>query len=149
MLSNNVSNSGTEMRATGAHGAQTCQSQSSTPKISSRLFWVALGCHVKVKVSVTQLCPALHDPTDYGSPGSSVHGILQARIPSRLPFPSPGHLPNPVIKSGSPTWQAGSVLSEPLGQHYHIYNDRVLPIKPHFKRWHQTSSSNVTSSFWN
>ena len=29
---------------------------------------------------VVQLCLALCDPTDYHSPGSSVHGILQARI---------------------------------------------------------------------
>ena len=28
----------------------------------------------------TQLCPTLSDPIDYCSPGSSVHGILQARI---------------------------------------------------------------------
>ena len=30
--------------------------------------------------SVTQSCPALCDPVDCSSPGSSVHGILQARI---------------------------------------------------------------------
>ena len=29
---------------------------------------------------VTQLCPTLWDPVDYGLPGSSIHGILQARI---------------------------------------------------------------------
>ena len=29
---------------------------------------------------VDQSCPTLWDPTDCGSPGSSVHGILQARI---------------------------------------------------------------------
>ena len=32
------------------------------------------------KVSVAQLCPALCDLRDYGPPGSSVHGIFQARI---------------------------------------------------------------------
>ena len=31
-------------------------------------------------VLVTQLCPTLCDPVDYSPPGSSVHGILQARI---------------------------------------------------------------------
>ena len=30
--------------------------------------------------SVTQLCPTLCNPMDYSSPGSSVHGIFQARI---------------------------------------------------------------------
>ena len=34
----------------------------------------------KVKMLVTQLCLTLCDPTDCGPPGSSVHGILQARI---------------------------------------------------------------------
>ena len=35
---------------------------------------------------------------------------------SRLPFPSPGDLPNPGIEPGSPTLQADSLLSEPLGK---------------------------------
>ena len=33
-----------------------------------------------VCVLVTQSCPTLCDPMDYSHPGSSVHGILQARI---------------------------------------------------------------------
>ena len=33
-----------------------------------------------VKVLVAQLCPTLCDSTDCSPPGSSVHGILQARI---------------------------------------------------------------------
>ena len=31
-------------------------------------------------VLVTQLCPTLCDPMDFSPPGSSVHGILQAKI---------------------------------------------------------------------
>ena len=31
-------------------------------------------------VLITQLCPTLWDPMDSSSPGSPVHGILQARI---------------------------------------------------------------------
>ena len=34
----------------------------------------------KVKVLVTQSCLTLCDPMDYSPPGSSVHGMLQARI---------------------------------------------------------------------
>ena len=34
----------------------------------------------KLKVLVTQLCPTLCDPMDCSPPGSSVHGILQARV---------------------------------------------------------------------
>ena len=32
-----------------------------------------------VLVLVAQLCPTLRNPVDYSLPGSSVHGILQAR----------------------------------------------------------------------
>ena len=35
---------------------------------------------MKVKVLVTQSCLTLFDPMDCSPPGSSVHGILQARI---------------------------------------------------------------------
>ena len=34
-----------------------------------------------------QLCPTLCDPMDCGPPGLSVHGISQARILERGPFP--------------------------------------------------------------
>ena len=34
----------------------------------------------KVKVLVAQLCPTLCDPMDCSPPGSSVHGICQARV---------------------------------------------------------------------
>ena len=46
-------------------------------KVTTHLAQLPLG---NVCVLVTQLCPALCDPTDCGLPGSSVHGILQARI---------------------------------------------------------------------
>ena len=39
--------------------------------------------------SVAQLCPALCDPMDCSPPGSSVEGILQARILERVSMPSP------------------------------------------------------------
>ena len=37
-------------------------------------------CLVGDKVKVAQLCPTLCGSMDYNPPGSSVHGILQARI---------------------------------------------------------------------
>ena len=46
-----------------------------------------VGCHfllqcmtVKSESEVTQSCPTLSDPMDYSLPGSSSHGIFQARI---------------------------------------------------------------------
>ena len=35
---------------------------------------------VKSKSEVAQLCPTLSDPMDCSPPGSSVHGIFQARV---------------------------------------------------------------------
>ena len=76
-------------------------------------------------VLVTQSCPTLCDPTDYRLPGSSVHGILQARILEWVAIPfSPENLPNPGIKPESPALQADSLPSEPPG-------------KP--QAWHQVS----------
>ena len=46
-----------------------------------------VGCHFllqrmkeKSESEVTQSCPTLSDPTDGSPPGSSVHGIFQARV---------------------------------------------------------------------
>ena len=46
-----------------------------------------VGCHfllqcmkVKSESEVTQPCPTLSDPMDCSLPGSSVHGIFQARV---------------------------------------------------------------------
>ena len=46
-----------------------------------------VGCHfllqcmkVKSESEVTQLCPTLRDPMDCSLPGSSAHGIFQARV---------------------------------------------------------------------
>ena len=93
-----------------------------------------MGCHfllqcmkVKSESEVTQSCPTLSDPMDCSPPGSSLHGIFQARVLewgaiafseeywSGLLFPSPGALPtHPGIKPGSPALQVDSLLSEPL-----------------------------------
>ena len=46
-----------------------------------------VGCHfllqcmkVKSESEFTQLCPTPSDPMDYSLPGSSIHGIFQARV---------------------------------------------------------------------
>ena len=36
---------------------------------------------VKSESEVAQLCPTLSDPMDCSLPGSSIHGIFQARVP--------------------------------------------------------------------
>ena len=56
----------------------------------------------KVLVLVSQSCLTLRDPMNCSPPGSSVHGTLQARNWSGLPFPSPEGLPEPGIEPRSP-----------------------------------------------
>ena len=48
-----------------------------------------------VLCSVTQWCPTLCDPIDYSSPGSSVHGIFQARILEKVAISSSRGSPQP------------------------------------------------------
>ena len=63
---------------------------------------------------------------DCSSPGSSLNGILQARIlewvASGVGTP-PGYLPNPGIEPGSAALQADSLLSEPPGKPQNIKHD--------------------------
>ena len=78
------------------------------PSIQSlfKSFWLPnLPSTVKVKVLVTQSCLTLSDPMDCGPPGSSVHGILQARILEWVAtslFPSQGIFLTKGLKPGLP-----------------------------------------------
>ena len=72
-----------------------------------------------------KLCPTLCDPMDCSPPGSSVHGIFQARVLEGaaiafskeywggLLFPSPGDLPDPEIEPASPALAGGFFTAEP------------------------------------
>ena len=55
-----------------------------------------VGCHcflqcmkVKSEREVAQSCPTVSNPMDYSLPGSSIHGIFQARVLEGVPLPSP------------------------------------------------------------
>ena len=55
-----------------------------------------VGCHfllqcmkVKSESEVAQSCPTLSEPMDCSLPGSSIHGIFQARVLEWVPLPSP------------------------------------------------------------
>ena len=61
----------------------------------------------KSSVLVTQSCPTLCNPMNCSPPGSSVHGILQARILEWVAMPSSRG------EHRSPAMQADSFLSEP------------------------------------
>ena len=68
---------------------------------------------LRVRVCVCMLslqsCPILCDPVDCSLPGSSVHGILQARILEWVAFLAPGDLPEPGTESESTALQADSL----------------------------------------
>ena len=68
-----------------------------------------------VRAKLLQLCLTLCDPMNCSPPGSSGHGIHQARI---LEWVAPGDLPCPGIESTSPTLQADSLLMSHWGSLY-------------------------------
>ena len=67
------------------------------------------------KVLVTQSCPMLRNSMDCSPPGSSVHGILQAKTLEWVAISFSGDCPNPGVRPGSPAFQEDSLLSEPPG----------------------------------
>ena len=73
------------------------------------------------------------DPIDYSPPGSFVHGVLQARYWSELPFPSPGDLPDTGIEPEFPALQADSLPTESEAP---IYALVVLKPAPHYTSPH-------------
>ena len=54
-----------------------------------KIYFPSFGLKVEVKVLIIQLCPALCNPMDCRLPGSSVHGILQARTLEWVAIPFP------------------------------------------------------------
>ena len=85
-----------------------------TPLILGRQ--IIFNFKMKSESEVAQSCPTLCDPVDSSPPGSSVHGILPAKILEWLAFPSPGDLPDPGIKPRSPALQADVLTSESPGK---------------------------------
>ena len=65
---------------------------------------------------VAQSCLTLWDPMGCRPPGSSVHGIFQARLLEWFAMSFSRGSPDPGIEPGSPTLQADSVPSEPPGK---------------------------------
>ena len=74
-----------------------------------------LFTHVVLHGKLLQLYPTLCDPVDHSPPGSSVHGILQARILEWVAIPFQGIIPTQGSNPGPPALQADSTPSEPLG----------------------------------
>ena len=66
--------------------------------------------------AVAQSCPTLCNPMDCSPPGSSVHGILQAKIVEWVAMPSSRGTFQPKDQAQSTALQVDSLLSEPPGK---------------------------------
>ena len=76
--------------------------------------------HACIYAKLLQSCLTVCDPMDYSLPGSSVHGILQARILESVASPFFRGSSQPRER----TWvscTADSLLSEPLGKPIKFY----------------------------
>ena len=84
---------------------------------SYHILRVNLVFKVKVvKVLVTQSCLNLCDPlTTVACQSPLSMEFSRQEYQTGLSFPSPGNLPNPGVKLGSPALQAVSLPSEPPG----------------------------------
>ena len=73
---------------------------------------------IKSESEVAQLCLTLCDPMDWTVAYQAPQSMEFSRPEywSGLPFPSPGDLPHPGMKPGSPALQADTLLSEPPGK---------------------------------
>ena len=71
---------------------------------------------IKVKVKVAHSCPTLCDPMNCGVPGSSVHGILQARVLEWVAVPFSRGSFDPAIECTFSTLPVDSLPSEPPGK---------------------------------
>ena len=89
--------------------------------LDQRLYLVILQSARSEKVCVwmcvlvTQSYPTLCDPTDCSPQGSSVRGILQARILEWVAIPFSRGSPDPGMEPRSSALHTGSLLSELMG----------------------------------
>ena len=77
---------------------------------------------------VAQSHLTLCDPMDYSPPGSSVHGLLQARILEWVAILSPEVIPDSRTEPGFPAFQADSLPSELSGKPRFIVSCRIFKI---------------------
>ena len=70
----------------------------------------------KVKVLVAQLCPTLCDSMNCSPPGSTVHGIFQARILEWVDLPVSRESSWSRDRTRAPSWQEDFLSSEVPGE---------------------------------
>ena len=77
----------------------------------------------EVKVKVAQSPLTFCNPMDYSLIGSPVYGFSRQEYWSRLPFPSPGDLPDPGIEPMFPVLTGGFFTTVPHDMHQNPLKD--------------------------
>ena len=85
-------------------------------QLSMHMYSLYTYIFVKVKVLVAHSYSTLCDRMDCSLPGSSVHGILQARILERVAIPFSRGSSQPGIEQRSPALQVDPLPAEPQGK---------------------------------
>ena len=92
----------------------------------SSLLWI-IHVQAPVKVLAAQSCLTL-TPWTVACQAPLSRGFSRQEYWSGLPFPSPGHHPNPEIEPESPAWRANSLLPESPGKpikYLHSINAKI------------------------
>ena len=106
------------------HSINTCfhDNNNDADKTSTTVIIIISLQLIFSKHSIYIVCVLSHEvyltdcnPMDCSPPGSSGHGLLQARI-LKLPFPPPGDLPDPGIKPAAPALAGGLFTTELPGK---------------------------------
>ena len=96
---------------------------------------------MKVKVNSLSHVRLFATPWTVAYQALSSMGFSRQECWSGLPFPSPGDLPDPGIKPGSPSLQADALPSEPVGcPKKMIVNKKLQKLGNDLKVYHPTSS---------
>ena len=116
-------------RCSGSVSTEALAAQETVPFTGDLSLQTARSHQIR---SATQSCPTLCDPKDCSPPGSSVHGILQARILEWVTISDPG------IEPMSLALQADSLLLSHWGL-LSVNQQILLDISPHF--WREVNQS--------
>ena len=90
---------------------------------------------IESESEVAQPCPTLCDPMDCSKPGSSIHGISQARILEWIVNSFSRGFPQTRDQTRSPALWADALPSEPSGNHIPLGNCKVKK-KKNTSRYH-------------
>ena len=97
-----------ELQQVKTEPAEETEARTIQPTAQEQLQHIRLCCCFSCSVVSDSLRPMNCSP-----PGSSAHGILQARILEWVAFPCPENLPDPRVEPGFSALQADSLPSEP------------------------------------